>query len=180
MSIKDDKKAEIDFGIGKISFGGLFDGIGSVIDLVSKMEEEGMPLQGKGEVRREGGFTSPSGRVKGVYGFSIKTGLGGKPTVEPFGNVKKTAKGPTVSEEREPIVDIFDEKEEVRIIVEVPGVAEESIKTEIKGDVLTLEAKDTGRKYYKEIVLPKNVDASTLKSRYKNGVLEIRIEKTKS
>ena len=177
MSIKDDKKeekdkAEIDFGIGKISFGGLFQGIGSVIDLVSKMEEEG-----KDEVRREGGFTSPSGRVKGVYGFSIKTGLGGKPTVEPFGNVKKTAKGPTVSEEREPIVDIFDEKEEVRIIVEVPGVAEESIKTEIKGDVLTLEAKDTDRKYYKEVVLPKNVDASTLKSRYKNGVLVIRIDK---
>ena len=177
MSIKDDKKeekdkAEIDFGIGKISFGGLFKGIGSVIDLVSKMEEEG-----KGEVRREGGFTSPSGRVKGVYGFSIKTGLGGKPTVEPFGNVKKTAKGPTVSEEREPIVDIFDEKEEVRIIVEVPGVAEESIKTEIKGDVLTLEAKDTDRKYYKEVVLPKNVDAGTLKSKYKNGVLEIRIDK---
>jgi len=179
MSIKDDKKAEIDFGIGKISFGGLFDGIGSVIDLVSKMEEEGM-----GEAKREGGFTSPSGRVKGVYGFSIKTGLGGKPTVEPFGNVKKTAKGPTVSEEREPIVDIFDEKEEVRIIVEVPGVAEESIKTEIKGDVLTLEAKETdplrseaSRKYYKEVVLPKNVDASTLKSRYKNGVLVIRIDK---
>jgi len=174
MSIKDDKKAEIDFGIGKISFGGLFDGIGSVIDLVSKMEEEG-----KGETKREGEFTSPSGRVKGVYGFSIKTGLGGKPTVEPFGNVKKTAKGPTVSEEREPIVDIFDEKEEVRIIVEVPGVAEESIKTEIKGDVLTLEAKDTDRKYYKEVVLPKNVDASTLKSRYKNGVLVIRIDKKK-
>jgi len=166
------KKVEIDFGIGKLSFGGLFDGIGSVIDLVSKMEEEGM-----GEAKREGGFTSPSGRVKGVYGFSIKTGLGGKPTVEPFGNVKKTAKGPMVSEEREPIVDIFDEKEEVRVIVEVPGVAEESIKTEIKGDVLTLEAKDTDRKYYKEIVLPKKVDAGTLKSRYKNGVLVIRIDK---
>ena len=163
MSIKDENF---------ISFGGLFQGIGNVIDLVSKMEEEGM-----GEAKREGGFTSPSGRVKGVYGFSIKTGFGGKPTVEPFGNVKKTAKGPTVSEEREPIVDIFDEKEEVRIIVEVPGVTEESIKTEIKGDVLTLEAKDSDRKYYKEVVLPKNVDAGTLKSKYKNGVLEIRIEK---
>jgi len=143
-----------------------------VIDLVSKMEEEG-----KGEVRREGGFTSPSGRVKAVYGFSIKTGPGGKPTVEPFGNVKKTAKGPVVDETREPIVDIFDEKEEVRVIVEMPGVAQESIKTEIKGDVLTLETKDSDRKYYKEIVLPKNVDARTLKSKYKNGILEIRIDK---
>jgi len=83
-------------------------------------------------------------------------------------------------------VDIFDEKEEVRIIVEVPGVTQESIKTEIKGDVLTLEAKDadpasggTGRKYYKEIVLPKEIDPGTLTSKYTNGVLEIRINKIK-
>jgi len=33
------------------------------------------------------------------------------------------------------------------------------------------------RKYYKEVILPKDVDAGTLKSKYKNGVLEIRIEK---
>ena len=32
-------------------------------------------------------------------------------------------------------------------------------------------------KYYKEVILPKDVDAGTLKSKYKNGVLEIRIEK---
>jgi HSP20 family protein len=82
------------------------------------------------------------------------------------------------------MVDIFDEKEEVRIIVEVPGVTRESIKTDIKGDVLTLEAKDadyekggTGRAYYKEIVLPKAVNPGTLTSTYNNGVLEIRIRK---
>ena len=177
MSIKDDKKeendkAEIDFGIGKISFGGLFQGIGSVNDLVSKMEEEG-----KGETRREGEFTSPSGRVKGVYGFSIKTGLGGKPTVEPFGNVRKTSKGPAVEEERQPLVDLFDEKDHVLVIIELPGIEKEHINTEIKGDILTLSADDGDRKYYKEVVLPKNVDAGTLKSKYKNGVLEIRIEK---
>lgn len=169
---KKDEEIEFDFGLGKISFGGLFQGIGNVIDLVSKMEEEG-----KGEVRREGGFTSPSGRVKAVYGFSIKTGLSGKPTVEPFGNVKKTPKGPVVEEERQPLVDLFDEKDHVLVIIELPGVEKEHIDTKIKGDILTLSADDGDRKYYKEVVLPKNVDASTLKSKYKNGVLEIRIDK---
>ncbi len=169
---KEDETVEVDFGIGKISFGGLFQGIGNVIDLVSKMEEKG-----KGEVRREGGFTSPSGRVKAVYGFSVKTGLGGKPTVEPFGNVKKTPKGPVVEEERQPLVDIFDEKDHVLVIIELPGIEKEHINTEIKGDILTLSADDGDRKYYKEVVLPKNVDARTLKSKYKNGVLEIRIDK---
>ncbi|MGZ3749577.1 MAG: hypothetical protein ACXVCD_19725, partial [Pseudobdellovibrionaceae bacterium] len=100
---KDEEKVEIDFGIGKISFGGLFQGIGSLIDLVSKMEEVG-----KGEAKREGEFTSPSGRVKAVYGFSVKTSLGEMPTVEPFGNVRRTSKGPVVEEERQPLVDVFD------------------------------------------------------------------------
>ena len=40
-----------------------------------------------------------------------------------------------------------------------------------------LEAKDPDRKYYKEIVLPKEINPGTLTSKYKNGVLEIRINK---
>ena len=169
---KKDEEVEFDFGMGKISFGGLFKGIGSVIDLVSKMEEEG-----KGETSREGEFTSPSGRVKAVYGFSVKTSVGGKPVVEPFGNVRKTPKGPVVEEERQPLVDVFDEKEHVLVIIELPGVEEKNISTQIKGDILTLSAVSSDRKYYKEVILPKDVDAGTLKSKYKNGVLEIRIEK---
>ncbi len=169
---KKDEKIEFDFGLGKISFGGLFQGIGSVIDLVSKMEEEG-----KREVKREGEFTSPSGRVKAVYGFSVKTSVGGKPVVEPFGNVRKTPKGPVVEEERQPLVDVFDEKDHVLVIIELPGVEEKQISTQIKGDILTLSAVSSDRKYYKEVILPKDVDHGTLKNKYKNGVLEIRINK---
>lgn len=177
MSIKDDKKeendkAEIDFGVGKISLGGLFQGIGNVIDLVSKMEKEG-----KGETKQDGEFTSPSGRVKAVYGFSVKTSVGGKPVVEPFGNVRKTPKGPVVEEERQPLVDVFDEKDHVLVIIELPGIEKEKINAQVKGDILTLSATSGERKYYKEVILPKDVDAGTLKSKYKNGVLEIRIDK---
>ena len=169
---KGEEEVEIDFGLGKISFGGLFQGIGNIIDLVSKMEEEG-----KGEVKREEEFTSPSGRVKAVYGLSVKTGLGGKPTIESFGNVRKTPKGPVVEEERQPLVDVFDEKDHILIIIELPGVEEEQISIKVKGDILTLSAANGGRKYYKEVVLPKDVDADIVTSKYKNGVLEIRISK---
>jgi HSP20 family protein len=169
---KDERNVEIDFGKGKISFGGLFQGIENIMDLVSRMEEEG-----KGELNREEEFTSPSGKVKAVYGLSVKTGLGGRPTIESFGNVRKTAKGPVVEEERQPLVDIFDEKDHVLIIVELPGIEEEHISAKIKGDILTLSAANGDRKYYKEVVLPGDVDPDTLKSKYKNGVLEIRIGK---
>lgn len=169
---KDEQDMEIDLGMGKISFGGLFQGIGNLIDLVSRLEEEGQE-----EAQREGEFTSPSGKVKAVYGLSVRTGPGGKPTVESFGNVRKTAKGPVVEEERQPLVDIFDEEDHVLVIVELPGVEEEHISTKVNGDILTLSAANGERKYYKEVVLPSDVDSNSVRSKYKNGVLEIRIGK---
>ncbi|HVB60564.1 MAG: archaeal heat shock protein Hsp20 [Ktedonobacteraceae bacterium] len=169
---KDDEEIEVNFGIGKISFGGLFEGIGNIIDLVSRIEEEG-----KDGEKREGEFTSPSGRVKAVYGLTIRTNLGGKPTVEPFGNVRKTARGPVVEEEREPLIDIFDEKDHVLVIAELPGVEEKRISAKIEGDILTLAASGGDRKYYKEVVLPADIVADTMQQKYKNGVLEIRINK---
>ena len=175
MPEKDDepkKKIELDFGIGKISFGDLFQGIESFMDLVSRLAEEG-----KGEERHEGEFTSPSGRIKAVYGFSIKEGLGGKPLVEPFGNMKRTPQGPVVKEEREPLVDVFDEKDHVSVIIELPGVEVKDLHTEIKGDILTLSATSRDCKYAREVVLPKDADTSTATSKYKNGILEIRMSK---
>lgn len=169
---KAEKGIEIDLGVGKISFGELFQGIGSIIDLVSQMKEEG-----KEEVQREEEFTSPSGKVRAVYGLSIKTGLGGKTTVESFGNVRKTSRGPVVEEERQPLVDIFDEEDHVLVIIELPGVEEEQISTTVNGDILTLLAANGERKYYKEVVLPSDVDVNTMKSKYKNGVLEIKFGK---
>jgi HSP20 family protein len=167
-----EKEVAFDFGIGKLSFNGLFQGIGNLIDLASKLEEEG-----KGEIKREGEFSSPSGRAKAVYGFSVRTGIGGNPIVEPFGNVRKTPKGPVVEEERQPLVDIFDEQDHVLIIIELPGLEEEQIHTDIKGDILTLSAVGENRKYSREVVLPKDTDTNTVSRKYKNGILEIRMSK---
>lgn len=165
MTKKTDEKVDVGLGLG-----GMFKGLGDLLDAVGRLAEKG------GELRREGEIKLGE-ETKGVYGVSIRTGIGGEPTVSSFGNIKRTPKGPVVKEEREPLVDIFDEKKEVRIIAEIPGVSEDTIKTEVKGDVLTLEAKDSERKYYKEVVLPKAIDPGTLKRKYKNGVLEVRISK---
>jgi HSP20 family protein len=69
-------KVDVDFGMGNISFGGLFKGLGNLIDLASKMSEEG--------VERRGEITGLPKGAKGVYGFSIRT-LAGKPVIESFG-----------------------------------------------------------------------------------------------
>ena len=167
---EENDKVEIDFGMGKISFGGLFKGLGNLIDLASKLSEEG--VEKRGEIRG-----LPKG-AKGVYGFSIRT-LAGKPVIETFGNIKETTQGPVVEEVREPIVDIFDEEERILVIAELPGVSEGQIKIEIAGDILNLTASNRDRKYAKEILLPSKVKPQPVKSSYKNGILEITLEKEK-
>jgi len=167
---EENDKVEIDFGMGKISFGGLFKGLGNLIDLASKLSEEG--VEKKGEIRG-----LPKG-AKGVYGFSIRT-LAGKPVIESFGNIKETAKGPVVEEVREPMVDVFDEEDHILVIAELPGVSENEIKIEAVGDILSLAASDRDRKYAKEILLPSKIKPDSVKTSYKNGILEITLEKEK-
>ena len=170
---EENENLDIDFGIGKLSLGGLFKGIEKLVDLAEELKESG------GEIKKEGeiDLSHLKEGMKGVFGFSIKTAVGGKPVVEPFGNIKKTPQGPTVEEEREPITDIFDEKEEIRVYVEMPGVNEGDIKLDLKGDILDISAQSGDKKYHKEVLLPAKVKPETLKSSYKNGILEIRLKK---
>jgi len=104
-------------------------------------------------------------------------GLGGKPVIEQFGNIKATERGAVVAEVREPIVDIFDEGDKLVVIAELPGVEESDVSFEVKDDILNLSAEAKDRKYSKEVLLPSSVDANSAESSYKNGILEIKLRK---
>jgi len=163
------RKAGGEFEFG---FGSLFKGIGNLFELVSKMAEEG-----EGEYTRTGEIRGLGDKAKGVYGFSVKMGLGGKPVIEQFGNIKATERGAIVAEVREPIVDVFDEGEKLVVIAELPGVEESDVSFEVKDDILNLSAEAKDRKYSKEVLLPSPVDADSAESSYKNGILEIKLRK---
>ena len=170
------KEAEMDFGIGNISLGGLggiFEGIGSFINALSKMQE-------KGGISETGEIKGLGGKVKGMYGFNIRTLANGTAKVEHIGHVvKKTPKGPVVEEVREPIVDVFDEDDHILVVAELPGIEESDVKIEVKGDILTLSAERGEKKYSKEILLPSKVKEKNLNPSYKNGILEIKLERIK-
>ena len=167
---EENDKVDVDFGMGKISFGGLFKGLGNLIDLAAKLREEG--VEKSGEIRG-----LPNG-AKGVYGLSVRT-LVGKPVIESFGNIRETAKGPIVEEVREPMIDVFDEEDHILVIAELPGVSENEIKIEVAGDILNLTASDKDRKYAKEILLPGKVNPDSVKTSYNNGILEVTLQKEK-
>jgi len=160
----------IDLGLG-----GVFKGFGDFMNLLSEMVEAG-----ESEVTRTGEFKVKGlgEKGRGVYGFTVRTGIGGTPRVERFGNIRSTQEGPVVDEVREPMVDVFDEGETVLVVAEVPGVAEEEITVEVRDDILTLETAGE-RKYAKEVLLPCPVDAASIKKAHKNGVLELRFGKAK-
>lgn len=165
---------DIDFGLGKISLSGLFKGIEKLVDLAENLKEAG------GEIRKEGeiDLSHLKEGMKGVFGFSIKTAVGGKSIVEPFGNIKKTTEGSImVEEQREPITDVFDEKHEILVISEIPGVDEEGISLTVKGDILEISAVSKNRNYHKEILLPVAVKQENLSYSYRSGILEVRIKK---
>ena len=163
-------KEQFTFDLG---FGGLFKGLGDFIDLMGEMAESG-----EEEATRSGEFKVKGlgDQARGVYGFSVRTGIGGIPRVEPFGNIRTTEEGPVVAEVREPLVDVFDEDQEIVVVAELPGVAEDEIRVEVQDDILSLET--TGElKFAKEILLSEPVDAATLQKAYKNGILELRLKK---
>jgi len=174
MTEKGKKKKEgsgFDLGLGGL--GGLFKGIEKLIDLSEDLSAKGGEINKQGEID----LNSLKKGMKGVFGFTVKTMVGGESKVEPFGNIKKTPKGPVVEAEREPIVDVFDEKDHVLVVAELPGIEEKDIKTEIKDDILNISSEKTERKYKKEVLLPAKVEAVPISSMYKNGILEIKLKK---
>mgnify|MGYP005625930855 CR=1 FL=1 len=112
-----------------------------------------------------------------VYGFSITIGPDGKPIIREFGNVRRIAGRPSIGEEREPLVDVFEDEKTVTVIAELPGVNKEDIKVKATDNILVISAQTGDRKYYKEIDLPAKVKPETARANYKNGVLEVKLEK---
>jgi len=112
-----------------------------------------------------------------VYGYSMKIGPDGKPEIREFGNIKKSLKGPQVKEEREPLVDVVDTDNEIRVVVELPGVEKSDIKLHGTEDSLEISVDTPQSKYYKEVTLPSKVKVREAKSSYKNGVLEVILPK---
>ncbi len=111
-----------------------------------------------------------------VYGYRIYIGPDGKVKVDEFGNVRREGVKPRISEEAEPLADVIDEGDKVRIIVEMPGVEKDKIKLKVSGKELLIQAGD-GRKYFKRLTLPDEVDVKSAKANYKNGILEIEFKK---
>ena len=96
---------------------------------------------------------------------------------------------------REPLVDVINNKDNIQIIAELPGILKKDVnisldddKVEIKAEK-KLESETKGKNYYtqersysqfyKAITLPAKVISDKAKTKFENGVLTIDIPKSK-
>ena len=161
-------------GESSSGLGGVFSGLSELMEKLNKLAESGEELRHTGEIGGTGKGT------KGIYGFTVKVGLGDQgPRVEPFGNIrqdKKTGEA-VVQEIREPVVDLFEEKDCLLIVAEMPGIGVKDVQLEVKDDVLTISAAKGEKKYRKEVLLPGSYPREKMRLTCNNGVLEIKCGK---
>ena len=95
---------------------------------------------------------------------------------------------------RAPAVDVFEEKDDIVVKAEIPGMDKDDIEVKLTDHTLTIkgekkkEEETKQENYYRSersygtflrtLDLPKDVHADKVKATFKNGVLEVRMPKT--
>ena len=117
-----------------------------------------------------------------ILGLYLKLTGEGKPFIKTFGNVKlsRLVESPfDVLEVREPLYEIEDEGETLKVTFELPGAVKEEISLSATESTLTVEAKGRGRTYRREVKLPVEVEPKAGRSTYADGLLEVYLPKRK-
>jgi HSP20 family protein len=82
--------------------------------------------------------------------------------------------------ELKPLIDIFQDNANIIVIAEITGFNKDSLKINVDNQKLTLSAKSKDRRYYKSLNLPKVVIPNAMHTKFKNGVLEIKLKKAET
>lgn len=84
-----------------------------------------------------------------------------------------------IREEQETLIDVFEDKDKVVVLVEVPNVKKQNIELNLKGNLLTIWINQPERRLIRTVELPAKVNAKEANINTKNRVLEINLPKVK-
>ena len=139
-----------------------------------------------------------NGKIKGVWeireldqpgakGFFVQGRFQTDESLEPIEPLKPSKRKPlpetpfeitanTRNETREPLTDVFEEKDAVKIYAELPGAEKDDITFHVSEKTVEIKAKN----FHKIVHLPNTqINPNDAVSHYKNGVLEITLAKNK-
>jgi len=77
-------------------------------------------------------------------------------------------------EEKDPLLDIFDEDTYLVVYLELLGIKEDKLRLNVANNKLIIDA---DKNYHKEIPLPAVVNTKSFTKRCKNNILEVRLKK---
>ncbi len=167
-------------------------------ELEKEVEDAFMNIKAPKELMRD--YETPEGvRVREfssfVYGYSMTIDLDDEPRVRDLCNVRndgvgsrgssKKRKGlskynrPQITSERESLAEVNVYEKEVKVVLEMPGVSKEHIKIQAYKNSVEVSSDHPQRKY-QVIDIPRVADIKTIRSTYKNGILEIAFKKKKN
>ncbi|MGB2727016.1 MAG: archaeal heat shock protein Hsp20 [Halobacteriota archaeon] len=147
-------------------------------EMTKRLEGE-LPEEFKDFVTEE---ETPEGKVKRygpfIYGFSYTKEPGKEPEIKEFGNIKPSYKRiePVPGGEREPLIDVIEQKDSYEVVAELPGVEKKDIKLHATEDSLEIRT-ENDRRFFKKIPFDMPVKPESSKATYTNGVLSVRITK---
>lgn len=116
--------------------------------------------------RMAGRFDTPEPVVD--YGIRVRTLSDLKRAgSEPDRMQKRTPENPVI----EPMTDLFDEGDFIRLIAELPGVEETDVSVTADDSSILIAAVGSGRQYRATVALPRPAEPEQI--RCKNGILEV-------
>ncbi len=116
-------------------------------------------------------FDAPDVRT---YGYTMYQGPDGVRHVKEFGNSGSMLRSalPAV----DPVLDVSRQGDEVKAVLELPGVPKEDIEIDGTDGTLTVTVRTPGKELVKEVALPCKVDPSSAHAECNNGLLEVTLK----
>jgi HSP20 family protein len=89
----------------------------------------------------------------------------------------RTVRNKVATKDDEPLVDVLDQDDKVRVIMQLPGASKEDIDLEFKDGSMLVKVGNASRPMVREVPLPCAVVSSSAVVECRNGVLEVCVPK---
>jgi HSP20 family molecular chaperone IbpA len=84
---------------------------------------------------------------------------------------------PSLMNERQPPIDVFEEENYLVVLAELPGIDEKDVKVKADENSVTITAENTAKKYSNIVRLPTRINRNTTDLTYRNNILQLRLKK---